>query len=97
MLVARRVAGLAKSPAPARRRSAGWREVEETQTGKKRPCSNSWIAPHNFEGFFLNMGGMIVKQGDTATARRVYANARLSKTYDAWHSARSSPAKKHGQ
>jgi hypothetical protein len=30
------------------------------------------------------MGDMIVKQGDPATARRVYANAKLSKTYQAW-------------
>jgi hypothetical protein len=28
--------------------------VRETTTGRKRPCWNSWIAPHNFEGFFLN-------------------------------------------
>jgi uncharacterized membrane protein len=58
--------------------------ARETTTGRKRPCWNSWIAPHNFEGFFLNMGDMIVKQGDPATARRVYANAKLSKTYQAW-------------
>ena len=58
--------------------------AKETTTGKKRACWNSWIAPHNFEGFFLNMGDMIVKQGDPATARRVYADARLSKTYQAW-------------
>ena len=58
--------------------------AKETTSGLKRVCWNSWIAPHNFEGFFLNMGDMIVKQGDTATARRVYADARLSKTYPAW-------------
>jgi hypothetical protein len=57
---------------------------KETTTGSKRPCWNSWIAPHNFEGFFLNMGDMIVKQGDPATARLVYSNAKLSKTYQAW-------------
>jgi hypothetical protein len=56
----------------------------ETRTGPKRACWNSRIAPHNFEGFFLNMGDMLVKQGDPATARRIYANARLSKTYDQW-------------
>jgi hypothetical protein len=56
----------------------------ETTTGPKRACWNSWIAPHNFEGFFLNMGDMLVKQGDPATARRAYANARLSKTYQQW-------------
>lgn len=58
--------------------------AKETTTGRKRACWNSWIAPHNFEGFFLNMGDMIVKQGDPATARRVYADAKLSKTYQAW-------------
>ncbi len=56
----------------------------ETKTGPKRVCWNSWIAPHNFEGFFLSMGDMLVKQGDPITARRVYANAKLSKTYQEW-------------
>jgi hypothetical protein len=58
--------------------------AKETTTGSKRPCWNSWIAPHNFEGFFLNMGDMIVKQGNPTTARLVYANARLSKTFQQW-------------
>jgi hypothetical protein len=58
--------------------------TKETTTGIKRPCWNSWIAPHNFEGFFLNMGDMLVKQGNPATARLVYANAKLSKTYQQW-------------
>jgi len=56
----------------------------ETTTGPKRACWNSWIAPHNFEGFFLNLGDMLVKQGDAGTARRVYAYAKLSKTYGQW-------------
>jgi hypothetical protein len=56
----------------------------ETQTGPKRVCWNSWIAPHNFEGFFLNMGDMLVKAGDWSTAQKVYANARLSSTYAGW-------------
>jgi hypothetical protein len=58
--------------------------AKETTTGPKRACWNSWIAPHNFEGFFMNMGDMIVKQGDVATARRIYADAKLSKTYGDW-------------
>jgi hypothetical protein len=57
---------------------------KETTTGPKRVLWNSWIAPHNWEGFFLNMGDMLVKQGDTAAARAVYANARLSRTYHEW-------------
>ena len=56
----------------------------ETQQGPKRVCWNSWIAPHNFEGFFLNMGDMLVKAGDWATAQKVYANAKLSSTYPSW-------------
>lgn len=57
---------------------------KETTSGRKRVCWNSAIAPHNFEGFFLNMGDMIVKQGNPETARHVYAQAKLSKTYAAW-------------
>lgn len=56
----------------------------ETTAGPKRACWNSWIAPHNFEGFFLNMGDMLVKAGDWRTAQKIYANARLSRTYANW-------------
>jgi hypothetical protein len=56
----------------------------ETRTGVKRVCWNSWIAPHNFEGFFLNMGDMLVKSGDWRTAVKLYQNARLSRQYSAW-------------
>jgi hypothetical protein len=58
--------------------------VQETTTGPRRVCWNSWIAPHNFEGFFLNMGDMLVKQGEPTTAQRVYANARLARSYQEW-------------
>jgi hypothetical protein len=57
---------------------------KERRDGPKRACWNSWIAPHNFEGFFLNWGDMLVKYGDVETAKKIYANARLSKTYDSW-------------
>ena len=55
-----------------------------TTEGRQRVCWNSWIAPHNFEGFFLNMGDMLVKSGDWHTAQKVYANAKLSPTYAGW-------------
>ena len=57
---------------------------KETREGRKRVCWNSWIAPHNFEGFFLNMGDMLVKSGDWQTARKIYANAQLAKEYPSW-------------
>ena len=56
----------------------------ETHEGKQRACWNSWIAPHNFEGFFLNMGDMLVKAGEWQVAQKIYANAKLSKTYADW-------------
>jgi len=56
----------------------------ETTTGWKRACWNSWIAPHNVEGFLLNLGDMIVKSGEPAIARGVYGQAKLSKGYGTW-------------
>jgi hypothetical protein len=56
----------------------------ERRDGWKRACWNSWIAPHNLEGFFLNMGDMVVKEGDPETGRKLYAQARLSKEYGTW-------------
>jgi hypothetical protein len=56
----------------------------ETREGVKRVCWNSWIAPHNFEGFFLNMGDMLVKSGDWRTAQKIYANAKLTREYATW-------------
>lgn len=56
----------------------------QTTEGPKRACWNSTIAPYNFEGFFLNMGDMLVKAGEPAVARRIYAQARLSSTYAGW-------------
>jgi hypothetical protein len=38
--------------------------AKETTEGKKRACWNSWITPHNLEGFFVNMGDMLVKSGN---------------------------------
>jgi hypothetical protein len=57
---------------------------QATDKGVKRVCWNTWIAPHNFEGFFLNMGDMQVKSGDWQTGRKLYENAKLSSTYAEW-------------
>ncbi len=58
--------------------------ANETRDGKKRACWNSWIAPHNFEGFFMNMGDMLVKSGDWQTGVKIYQTAKLSKNYAFW-------------
>ncbi len=49
-----------------------------------RACWNSSIAPYNFEGFFMNMGDMLVKTGDWKTAVIIYNNAKLAKNYKDW-------------
>ena len=56
----------------------------ETREGPKRACWNSWIAPHNLEGFFLNMGDMLIKSGDWQTAQKIYENAKGTKEYPSW-------------
>lgn len=56
----------------------------ETQSGTQRVCWNSWIAPHNFEGFFLNFGDMLARSNDLPNARAMYEATRLSKTYAQW-------------
>jgi hypothetical protein len=56
----------------------------ETREGPKRVCWNSWIAPHNFEGFFLNFGDMLVKAGEPDRAVVMYRNAQLSREYASW-------------
>jgi len=49
-----------------------------------RACLNSPSAPHNEEGFLLNMGDMLTKSGDWQTAQKVYALARRSPDYASW-------------
>jgi len=56
----------------------------DTKEGAKRVCWNSWIAPHNFEGFFLNFGDMLVKNGQPELAVTMYRNATYTPEYAAW-------------
>ena len=68
------------------RKNPNYRDImpQETQKGRKRACWNSWIAPYNFEGFFMNMGDMLIKSGDVATGILIYENAKLAKNYYSW-------------
>lgn len=52
--------------------------------GKDRACYNSWIAPHNIEGYFLHMGDMITKTGDYTTAIKVYELAKSAPNFNTW-------------
>jgi hypothetical protein len=59
-------------------------EATEQDPRRRRACWNSWVAPHNVEGFFLNMGDMLVKGGDWRTGVKVYALARGMASYPRW-------------
>jgi hypothetical protein len=56
-----------------------------TTIGPKRVCWNlPQLAPHNFEGFFLNFGDMLVKAGDWQTAQKIYVQAKYVTDYATW-------------
>ncbi|MRH99653.1 hypothetical protein GH721_03815 [Kriegella sp. EG-1] len=59
-------------------------EDTETNTKRKRACWNSWIAPHNVEGFYLNMGDMLVKSGDYKKGIKVYEMIKQVPQYNTW-------------
>lgn len=52
--------------------------------GKKRIVYNSWIAPHNIEGFFMFWGDLLVKHGEWEKAIPVYEFAKHAPDYPNW-------------
>ena len=59
-------------------------EQSDENLKRKRACWNSWIAPHNVEGYYLNMGDMLVKSGDWKKGIQVYNLAKQVPQYDTW-------------
>ena len=59
-------------------------EYNHKNLGKDRACYNSWIAPHNIEGYFLHMGDMITKTGDYNLAKKIYELAKASPNFNTW-------------
>lgn len=52
--------------------------------GKKRVVHNTWVAPHNIEGFFMAYGDLLVKNGDWEKGREAYEFARHSPDFKNW-------------
>jgi hypothetical protein len=50
----------------------------------KRACANTWIAPHNWEGFFMNFGDMLVKNGEWQKGIKMYESAKLAPSFAEW-------------
>lgn len=51
---------------------------------KQSTCWNTWIAPHNLEGFMMILGDMLVEENDLDTALMVYKNATYIEEYERW-------------
>ncbi len=51
---------------------------------KARACYNSEKAPYNVEGFFMNMGDMLLKQGQPGLAKQAYETAAGLPDFSAW-------------
>ncbi len=47
-------------------------------------CANSASVPHNFEGFLMSMGDMLMKAGDPRLAQAFYVRAREAPAYGSW-------------
>lgn len=56
------------------------REVES----KMSTCWNTWIAPHNLEGFFLIFGDLMLQEKDRAGALMMFRNATYTDNFDNW-------------
>lgn len=63
-----------------------YRTVRDTAGNlkNKRACWDSWIVPHNVEGFYLNLGDMLVKNGEWEKAKQVYTLAKKAPNYETW-------------
>lgn len=56
------------------------RDVES----KMSTCWNTWIAPHNLEGFFLIFGDLLLQQKDRKGALMMYRNATYTDNFNIW-------------
>jgi hypothetical protein len=71
--------------APGNELSVLYNEIKNSDNPEiTRACGNSWIAPHNWEGFFLNFGDMLVKAGELEEAKVIYQAARIAPSFDDW-------------
>ncbi|MEJ1239338.1 hypothetical protein WBG78_14475 [Chryseolinea sp. T2] len=56
----------------------------DSDQSKDRVFHNSWIAPHNIEGFFMAYGDMLVKSGNWKEGISVYRLCREVRQYSDW-------------
>lgn len=60
-------------------------EIPNPKTlGKNRIVPNSWVAPHNIEGYFMSYGDLLVKNGEWEKAISIYELAKHAPDYINW-------------
>lgn len=62
------------------RKAMHLKEVES----KMSTCWNTWIAPHNLEGFFMIIGDLELRNENYATALNIYKNATYVEEFNIW-------------
>ncbi|MGC3944790.1 MAG: hypothetical protein QM762_09735 [Chryseolinea sp.] len=72
-----------KSP-DTQRQIADIELLKDSDQSRDRVFHNSWIAPHNVEGFFMAYGDMLVKSGSWEDAVSVYKICQYVPQYDDW-------------
>ena len=61
-------------------------QMAENTTNKERDriIPNSWVAPHNIEGYFMFYGDLLVKSGDWEKGKIMYQLAKQAPDYAKW-------------
>ncbi len=68
-----------------REQIAGMKLLDYSHKSKDRVFYNSWVAPHNIEGFFMAYGDMLVKNGEWKEASDIYKLAcGTCQQYENW-------------
>jgi len=83
-LAERHIKNFDPNNAETQQRISSMELLTTSSASKDRVFYNSWIAPHNIEGFFMAYGDMLVKSGDWKEGISVYKLARLSQQYHRW-------------
>ncbi|MEM0962026.1 MAG: hypothetical protein AAGK21_05730, partial [Bacteroidota bacterium] len=65
-------------------RDASGGDAYEAALGVAVACANSEKAPHNYEGFMLTLGDVLLKDGRADEGKAIYRRAQLAPAYETW-------------
>jgi tetratricopeptide (TPR) repeat protein len=71
-------------PSEACKQFIGQKVDNPKSLGRKRIVPNSWVAPHNIEGYFMSYGDLLVKSGNWEQAIPIYELAKYAPDYENW-------------